>query len=275
MLTLCVVWLGPAEGEYPSVAAIFFDLRFRLSYPFPLIFIVAVWALLGAIWDVLEVSTSCVNLRDIMNFHRVAHFLSILIFQAYTEGIGEAASMQVAFLLAAGQPGRAKKLGNSVIYLAIVQSLLITSGLFMAGRYLAVLLSSDPTIQHMTNEGITLLGLANISMGCSQISWSLIGAQGRFRLATAVVFFSRWLVTIPMALVCIFAFLLDLSAVAGSLVVGYSTASCALTFVVLRSDWDHLAEAMQEMNFQPLMDGSDFLDEEDDSSSDDDSDGFF
>lgn len=78
-----------------------------------------------------------------------------------------------------------------------------------------------------------------------------------------------------MALVCIFAFFLDLSAVAGSLVVGYSTASCALTFIVLRSDWGLLAEAMQEMNFQPLMDGSDFFDEDDESSSDDDSDGFF
>jgi Na+-driven multidrug efflux pump len=211
---------------------------------------VATWALLGAFWDVLE---------------------------AFTEGVGEAASIQVAFLLAAAQPLRAQRMANSVIYFAIIQSILITSGLFMAGRYLAVLFSSDPTIQHMTNEAISLIGLANICMGCSQISWTLIGAQGRFRLATSVVFFSRWIVTMPMALICIFVFFLDLNSVAGALVVGYSTASCALTFIVLRSDWDLLAKAMQEMNFPPGMDGSDFFDDDDDdddssSSSEDDDD---
>jgi MATE family multidrug resistance protein len=206
---------------------------------------VATWALLGAFWDVLE---------------------------AFTEGIGEAASIQIAFLLAAAQPQRAKKMANSVIYLAIVQSILITSGLFMAGRYLAILFSSDPTIQHMTNEAISLIGLANICMGCSQISWSLIGAQSRFRLATSVVFFARWIVTMPMALICIFVFFLDLNSVACSLIVGYSTASCALTFIVLRSDWDLLARAMQEINYPPGMDGSDFFDDDDDSSSSEDKD---
>merc|ERR1712070_351565 len=124
-----------------------------------------------------------------------------------------------------------------VILLAIVQSILITSGLCMFGQYLAALFSTDPTIQHMTNEAMLLIALANISMCCSQISWSLVGAQGRFRLATSVMFFSRWFVTIPMALICIFVFFLNLNAVAGSLLVGYSTAVCALTFIVLRSDW--------------------------------------
>ena len=202
---------------------------------------------MGAIWDVLE---------------------------ALTEGIGEAAAIQVAYLLAAAQPERAKKLSHMVIYLAVIQSLLVTSGLYMAGKYLAILLSSDPTIQHMMNNSIALIGLANVTMAFSQVSWSLIGAHGRFRLATSVVFFSRWIVTIAIALITIFVFFLDLNSVSGSLVVGYATALFALTSIVLRSDWARLAQLMQEMNNPMERDPLEYLDEDfdDDSSSSDEDD---
>lgn len=199
--------------------------------------------MLGAVWDVLE---------------------------AFTEGIGEAAAIQVAFLLAAAQPERARKLSFSILYFGLVQSLLITSALFMGGRHLAMLLTADNTMQHMMNDAMTLLGFANVAMSFSQVGWSLIGAQGRFRLATSVMFFSRWLVTIPVALVTIFVFFLDLSSISGCLIVGYSTASCVLTFIVIRSDWDRLANLMQQMNNPSEKQELDF--EFDDS--DDSSDGF-
>ena len=195
VLTLCLRHSGPAE--------------------------VAAWALLGAIWDILE---------------------------ALTEGIGEAAAIQVAYLLAAIQPERARKLANTVIYLAVVQAVLVTSILYMIGRYLAVVLTTDPVLQHLMNDTIALLGLANVTMAFCQVSWSLIGAQGRFRLATSVVFAARWLVTIPMALLTILVWELDLNAISGSLVIGYATSASALTFIVLRSDWNRLARIMQDMN---------------------------
>jgi hypothetical protein len=182
---------------------------------------VVTWALMGALWDVLE---------------------------AWTEGIGEASATQVAFLLSVGQTDHAKNLSYSVIYMAVTQAMVITSVLFMSGQYLAIIVTSDPTIQHLINDSIAMIGIANVIMAFAQITWSLVGAQGRFRLGTAVIFFSRWLVTIPCALICIYAFFLDLNAVSGSLVIGYSTASCALTFIVIRSDWDRLARLMEEMN---------------------------
>jgi len=204
---------------------------------------VATWCVLGALWDVLE---------------------------AFTEGIGEAAAIQVAFLLAAAQPERARKLSYSILYIGLVQSLLITSALLMGGRRLSMLLTTDNTMQHMMDDAMTLLGFANVTMSFSQVGWSLIGAQGRFRLATSVMFFSRWLVTIPVAVVTIFVFFLDLSSISGCLIVGYSTASCALTFIVIRSDWDRLANLMQQMNSPSEEEELGF--EFDDS--DDSSDGF-
>jgi Na+-driven multidrug efflux pump len=195
--------------------------------------------LLGAFWDVLE---------------------------ALTEGIGEASAIQVAFLLAANQPERAKKLSYSVLYMGFIQSLLVTSVLYMGGRYLAVLFTSDPTMQHMTNDAIPLLGLANIAMSFSQVVWSLIGAQGRFRLATSVMFFSRWLVTLPIACVAIFVFFFDLNSIEGCLVVGYSTASCVLTFILMRSDWEGLGRVLQEINYPVEKQELEFYEDEDDSS---------
>eukprot|EP00980_Cylindrotheca_fusiformis_P019069 scaffold6433_cov125-Cylindrotheca_fusiformis.AAC.11 len=162
---------------------------------------VATWCLLGALWDVLE---------------------------AFTEGLGEASAIQVAFLLAAGQAERARKLSNTVLYLGLLQSLLVTS-----------------------------------------VSWSLIGAQGRFRVATSVMFFCRWLVTLPMACVCIFVLFLDLHSISGCLVVGYATASSILTFILLRSDWERIGRLMEEINYPTETPELEFDFDDDDDSSDD------
>jgi len=136
--------------------------------------------------------------------------------------------------------------------MAITQAVLVTSALYMSGQYLSVLFTSDPTIQHLMNNTIVLIGAANVMMSLTQITYSLVAAQGRFRLATFVIFFSRWLVTMPCALISIYVFVFDLNAVSGSLVVGYATASCALMFIILSSDWDRLVRLMQVMN-QPLL----------------------
>jgi hypothetical protein len=223
---------------------------------------VATWALLGAFWDVLE---------------------------ALTEGIGEAAANQVAFLLSVGLVERAKKLSHSVVYMAVVQAFLITSALYITGQYLAVLFTADPTIQHLMNNTIAMIGFANIIMSSAQITWSLVGAQGRFRLATLCIFFSRWLVCMPCALISIYTFYLDLNAVSGSMVVGYAISTSTLTFVLLKSDWERLASMMHDVNQSSLNTESEengqdpavtdpalgFVDLEDfDDSGDSDSDGF-
>ena len=87
----------------------------------------------------------------------------------------------------------------------------------------------------------------------------------------------------------IYAFFLDLNAVSGSLVVGYATATSALTFVLLRSDWERLAKMMMDVNQSALGmeeseegdeqaagdNGLGFIDLDDfDDSADSDSEGF-
>ena len=49
----------------------------------------------------------------------------------------------------------------------------------------------------------------------------------------------------PMAFVCIFAFKMDLSSVAGSIAVGYVSAATILAWKVYTSDWDSMARQAQ------------------------------
>mmetsp|Transcript_6151 Transcript_6151/g.17474 ORF Transcript_6151/g.17474 Transcript_6151/m.17474 type:complete len:280 (+) Transcript_6151:2045-2884(+) len=159
----------------------------------------------------------------------------------------------MCYLLSSGCVDRAKNLSYGVIYMAVVQSVLITSVLYMSGQYLTVVLVPDTDVRRITNDAIAMFGFAHVIMSYSRITWSLVGSQGRFRLATFVVFFSRWLVTMPCALICIYGFRLNLSAVSGSLVVGYATACSFLTIIVLKTDWQRVSRVMQIMNQAPAM----------------------
>ena len=210
--------------------------------------LVGAWALLGCLWEIMEAST---------------------------EGLGEAASIRVAHLLAIGRPDMAKKVSYKVLYLAGIAAVSITSLLYMTGKYLVILLSTESTLQHLMYDTIPIIGLANLTMSFAQACWSLIGAQGRFRVATGIVLVSRWLITMPIALISVLGFFLDLNSVSGSLVVGFSTASCVLSYVVLRSNWEELSKIMQEMNLS--IDGNclgsiEGYDEDDFSDADDDKD---
>jgi Na+-driven multidrug efflux pump len=182
---------------------------------------VATWALLGIIFDILE---------------------------AATEGIGEAAAIRVAYHLGNGNAELGRAASYKAIFLSTIQSLVVTSCLFMFGKNIATRMTSDPTLQHLLNDTLTLLGIGNIVLSYAMICWSLIGAQGRYRLATLCVLVARWLVTTPMAIICVYGFFLDIDSAMGSVVVGYAAATTALAYVLLRSDWALLSSILKEMN---------------------------
>lgn len=182
---------------------------------------VVAWTLLGVIWKILESST---------------------------EGIGEAAAVRVAYHLGTGNPNKARLSSYKSCFVVLVQAMLVTSTLFMIGKNVATWLTADVTLQNMVNNVIPLAGIGNIVMSYSMICWNLVGAQGRYRLATSVVLLSRWLVTIPIAAVFAFALTLDLNGMMAAVIVGFDTACMALAYVLLRSDWKRLSRTMQDIN---------------------------
>lgn len=196
------------------------------------------------------------------------------VFEASTEGLGDAAAMRVSFFLVEGLPVEAKLISNKVIFIAAIEALCVTSIFLMAGPNIAVWLTIDSTLENLFNDLVGMTGLANIALTFAQVYWSLVGAQGRFGLASSTILGCRWLITMPLALSFVYASFYDLRAIAGSVAVGYATASAFLAHSVSQSDWEKLSLEAQALDDPSL--GDDFpdfsVDEgEEESSSEDDS----
>jgi Na+-driven multidrug efflux pump len=209
---------------------------------------VATWALLGSIWDIFESST---------------------------EGIGDAAEVRCAYHLGTGNPYMAKISSYKSLLLGIIMSLFVTSIFFILGDSLPAWFTSDPTLQRMIAELIPLVGVGNCTMTFGMVCWALVGAQGRYRLATFVAFACSWCVTLPLSALFVYGLNIDLQGLTAAVVIGYSTTGTLLSYVLLRSDWERLSKIVQELN---ALTGECYSDSDDDSSSssssssDDDSD---
>lgn len=126
---------------------------------------VATWGILGEIWDAIH------NLID---------------------GLSDAAEVRCAFLLGNGQPERSKIAAYKALFLVFFASMLLTSILFFAGDDLPTWLTNDPALQHLLQQVLPLFGIGNFVMSIDTMAWTLLGSQGRYRLATIIVAVSSW-----------------------------------------------------------------------------------
>jgi hypothetical protein len=251
VLVLFVGHLGGAEGKLieRGVALSWPNRQLVLHSVGVSLVSVATWAMMGVVWELCA---------------------------ALTEGLGEAASVRVSFLLVEGLPMEARRLSNKVAFLALVLALSLTSMFLMLGPNVAVLLSTDTAIQNLFTDVVGLTGLANVSMTFAQVYWSLAGAQGHFGLASATILFCRWLVILPLASIFIFHFRFDLKAVAGSVAVGYAVAAMVLAWGVFRVDWEQLAlvlrdtDGMEDVDKDGLYPMEKVYEDDDDDDDDDD-----
>lgn len=182
---------------------------------------VAAWSVLGSIWET---------------------------FEAATEGIGDAAEVRVAYHLGKANPEMAYISAQKSILVGVLFSCFITSIFFIIGENLAGFFTTDEVLQYMVNDAVPLIGLGNITMTYGMVCWAIIGAQGRYRLATLTAFIASWFVTVPMAALSTYVFYFDLKGVTASVVIGYQVAGVCMTYIVLRSDWERLSKIVVELN---------------------------
>jgi hypothetical protein len=78
--------------------------------------------------------------------------------------------------------------------------------------------------------------------------WSLIGAQGKYKLATWVSFISNWGVAMPMAAILVFVVRMDLQGLTAAVVIGYVSTGASLSYVMLSTNWKKIAQKIQERN---------------------------
>ena len=190
------------------------------------------------------------------------------IFEAATEGLTEAASIRVAYHLGKGNITMAKMSSYKALFMGVSLSFFVTSIIFIFGEDLATWLTPDETLQNMLNELIPMIGIANIFMVFGMISWTLIGAQGRYKLATTVSVCMTVFVTLPLSSISTFYFLYDLQGTVGAVICGYSTTGLVLGYFLLTSDWEHISENIQEYNANEESSSESESDSESDSDSD-------
>jgi MATE family multidrug resistance protein len=205
---------------------------------------VATWAILGSIWD---------------------------IFEASTEGIGDAAEVRCAHHLGKGNPEMAKTSSYKSILFATILSGFVSIIFFSLSNELPRWFTTDPTLQRMISELVPLVGIGNVTMTFGMVCWALVGAQGRYGLATFVSFVSSWCITIPLSALFVFGLNVDLQGVTSAVVIGYSCTGTVLSFILLRSDWECLSETVQKLNALSGEVVSDSESDDDDDDDDDDS----
>jgi len=181
----------------------------------------AAWGILESIWD---------------------------IFEAATEGFSEAGSMRLAFHLGRGNIKDSKRTTAKSLFMSTCLAIFISSIFFICGDDLSTWYTDDETLQGMVNDVIPLVGIGNILMIFGMISWSLVGAQGRYKLATVVSAVMSFCVTIPLSAIFCLYFNFNLEGLVAAVVIGYSTTGLCLAYILLRSDWEHISKTIQEFN---------------------------
>lgn len=182
---------------------------------------VAAWGLLGTLWDALEL---------------------------VTEAVADAGKVRTAFLLGAGQPAQAKLSSYKTLYLGIFVSVFVTACMFIAGENIPIWLTNDPTLQRLTAELIPLFGIGNIALSLGTMSWTLVGAQGRYRLSTAVGLSGAWIIAIPMSAILTVVYNVDLQGQTSAIVIGYMVSGTINTYILIQSDWPKLSRRIIAQN---------------------------
>eukprot|EP00986_Skeletonema_menzelii_P012982 scaffold7348_cov144-Skeletonema_menzelii.AAC.4 len=179
----------------------------------------ATWAILGYVWDVFESTTG---------------------------SLGSAGEIRCSYQLGQGKSHLAKLSSYKSMFLALVMSVLSTSIFLSLSTVLPAFLTSDETIQDMLIVLFPLVGLGNVMMSVGMVCWSLVGAQLRYRQATAIATATSVGITLPLGVIFTVVLNYDLKGLTFSVVVGYIMTAMILTSMLLISDWEKLSETIRE-----------------------------
>mmetsp|Transcript_27373 Transcript_27373/g.40096 ORF Transcript_27373/g.40096 Transcript_27373/m.40096 type:complete len:740 (-) Transcript_27373:208-2427(-) len=182
---------------------------------------VAAWAILGSIWD---------------------------IFYTTTTGISDAGEIRVAHHFGQDEPEMARLVGYKALSLSMMVACVVSIIYFSVQDRIPTWFTVDETLQDMLREVVPFVGIANLTMQFGMTSWSLIGAQGKYKLATWVSFISSWGITMPLAALYCFVLHYDLKGITSAVTVGYVTTGASLSYVLLSTNWKKVARKIREAN---------------------------
>jgi len=208
---------------------------------------VAAWGIVGSIWGVLEYVTTCV---------------------------AAAGEIRVAKLLGNGNPRLAKLSAYKCLFLgnsfASIMSIVFLTGI----PWLPAIFTDDEDLQQQVAMVLPYCAIGNFTLALGSIAWTLVGAQGRYNIATFHGCIGSLLVTIPCACISIFYFQWGLPSLAASVVIGYMVSGAFNTITLLLSDWEYISYKVMILNgaTEPVEGDENDEDDEDDDYEDDDDD---
>lgn len=197
-------------------------------------------------WEILTVFTAFMGPAEVAAWGVLGTLWEA--FESVTEGVADGGEIRVSYHLGAGNPRMAKKASYKAILFGVFVGCFFTSMIFILGEDLAVWFTSDVMLQRMIADLLPYLGIGNITMTAGIVAWGLVGAQGRYRLATTVAFISSWLITLPVAAIFTYALNFDLKALTSAVVIGYAVTNTVLVYVLIRSDWVRLSKIVMELH---------------------------
>lgn len=182
---------------------------------------VTAWAILGGVWEV---------------------------FEACTYGIGGAAELRCALHLGSNNPNMAKLSAYKSIFIGMIIGCSITCVLYYFQNDIPAFFTYDSTLQGMLRDTIPFIGVGNIALTFGMMCWSLVGAQGRYKLGTILYFITSWGFTMPVGALFTYVYNYDLQGLVAAVVVGYVFEGAVLSYVLLCSNWIKIAAKIQRKN---------------------------
>lgn len=150
--------------------------------------------------------------------------------------------------LGEGHHRRAKLAAHKAIFLAMTEAV-VFFGIFLSLQHgTPKLFTPDATLQALISETIPYMGVGYLALTFGYLCWYIVGATGRYDYATWVHWLCSWGVTLPLAALWVFHNGWDLKALTASVVIGYAFVGCVLAYTVFTTDWEQVAQQVQEMN---------------------------
>jgi len=182
---------------------------------------VAAWAILGSIWE---------------------------IFYEVTTGISDAGEMRVAHYFGRDEPELARLAGYKALLLSMSVASVISVLFFLLQDSIPGWFTFDETLQGMLRQVVPYIGVGNLTMQFGMTSWSLIGAQGKYKMATWISAISDWGLSVPLAAFFCFGMGYNLQGLTAAMVIGYVVTGAAMSYVLLGTNWDKVAEKIRNTN---------------------------
>ena len=180
---------------------------------------VAIWGLVGELWDFAD---------------------DIVI------AVSDASKVRIAHLLGSGLPEQAKYSSEKSLLMGVAVSIFMSLSLGIFQSVIPMWLTNDFTLQRLLADMIPMVCLAVATLSFGSVCWSILCAQGRSHLATAVTGFGSLAIALPLATLSNFVFNLNLQGLISCLIIGYASSDFINSVLMLTSNWPKISQKVRK-----------------------------